>query len=195
MRVQLSEIAPSARLEPAARGMGAPKAMRQRHCFARKRLRRLEKLCHFLGPLVLEQYQQTASPFGKALSFSRTFGPRAISANSFAIFSNLRLSNRYQTRNGKFGSSTRNLWAKPWKSLQKSVSRHWESCSFDPKMERHPTKPHTQSIELELVIPNLCPSSLNSEDSIFYLPPKRPTQVVLRTPLQTDKGCELNSAK
>ena len=66
--------------------MGAPKAMRQRHCFARKRLRRLEKL-----------------------SFSRTFGPRAISANSFAIFSNLRSSNRHQTRNGNFGSSTRNL--------------------------------------------------------------------------------------
>ena len=81
MQAQLSERAPSARLEPAPQGLGAPKAKAE------------TLFC-----------TQTTSPFGNALSVSRTFGPRAISANGFAVwkrfvsFSDLRPSSNISKR-------------------------------------------------------------------------------------------------
>ena len=44
--------------------------------------------------------------------------------------------------------------------------RQRESCLFDTKMERDPTKPHTQSIELEFLITNLLELAQNSK-SVF----------------------------
>ena len=127
-------------LEPAPQGLGAPKA-------------KTETLF----------YTQTASPFGNALSVSRTFGPRAISANGFAVwkrfvslsdirsssniskrlrhFSYLRSSNRHQTRNGNFGSSTRNLWTKPWKSLKNQCLVIGNRARSTPKRRGTPPNP------------------------------------------------------